>query len=120
MYIPSAVNNWLLRRDMGMVAEQKRRCGTGTVWTTSWALGILYMVMLPRTVTSSQEYAADFKFLLCRFAVSTLGIGLSKYALAGVEAGMLMDPRWAPRNAMQLMAHSDRVYPLALPAAEVC
>ena len=44
-----------------------------------------------------------------RFVISAVGIGMSKYALAGVEAGMLMDTRWAPQNAMQLMAHSDKV-----------
>ena len=34
---------------------------------------------------------------------------MNKYGLAGVEAALLMDPRWAPRNAMQLMTHCDKV-----------
>ena len=39
---------------------------------------------------------------------------MSKYGLTGVEAAMLMDRRWAPHNAMQLMAHSDKVLTLPL------
>lgn len=30
-------------------------------------------------------------------------MNLSKYGLTGVEAGMLMDPRWAAKNTMQIM-----------------
>ena len=52
----------------------------------------------------------------CRFAISALGIGMCKYSLTGVEAGMLMDKWWAPENAMQLMAHSDRVCLRVLPS----
>jgi hypothetical protein len=47
--------------------------------------------------------------LLARFVVSALGIGLSKYGLAGVEASMLMEKKWTAANAMQLMAHCDKV-----------
>lgn len=43
------------------------------------------------------------------FVLSAVGIGMSKHGLAGVEAAMLMDQRWAPNNAMQLMAHCDKV-----------
>lgn len=43
------------------------------------------------------------------FVLSAVGIGVSKYGLAGVEAAMLMDRRWAPNNAMQLIAHCDKV-----------
>lgn len=43
------------------------------------------------------------------FVTSALGIGLSKYGLAGIEAAMLMDKKWAPSNAMQLMRHCDKV-----------
>ncbi|KIW09903.1 hypothetical protein PV08_11679 [Exophiala spinifera] len=44
------------------------------------------------------------------FVVSAVGIGMSKYGLAGIEAALLMDPRWAPGNAMQLMIHCDRTW----------
>lgn len=43
------------------------------------------------------------------FILSAVGINLSKYGLAGVEAGMLMNRRWAARNAMQLIMHCDKV-----------
>lgn len=43
------------------------------------------------------------------FVVSSVGIGLSKYGLAGVEAAMLIDKAWALPNAMQLIAHCDKV-----------
>lgn len=43
------------------------------------------------------------------FVTSAVGIGMSKYGLAGVEAAMLMDKRWAPSTAMQLMTHCDKV-----------
>ena len=41
--------------------------------------------------------------------VSTVGIGLSKYGLAGVEASMLMESKFTAENAMQLMSHCDKV-----------
>ncbi|KAJ9609031.1 hypothetical protein H2200_006802 [Cladophialophora chaetospira] len=44
------------------------------------------------------------------FVVSAVGIGMSKYGLAGVEAALLMDPRWAPRNAFQLLLHCDKTW----------
>lgn len=47
--------------------------------------------------------------LLARFVVSAVGIGLSKYGLAGVEASMLMEKKWTAQNAMQLMSHCDKV-----------
>jgi hypothetical protein len=43
------------------------------------------------------------------FILSAVGINLSKYGLAGVEAGMLMDRRWMAQNAMQLTMHCDKV-----------
>jgi hypothetical protein len=43
------------------------------------------------------------------FILSAVGINLSKYGLAGVEAGMLMNRRWRAQNAMQLMMHCDKV-----------
>lgn len=45
------------------------------------------------------------------FILSAVGINLSKYGLAGVEAGMLMNRRWAARNAMQLIMQCDKVSP---------
>ena len=56
--------------------------------------------MLPDLVTDHN---------LPRFVVSAVSIGMSKYGLAGIEAALLMDQRWAPQNAMQLMAHGDKV-----------
>jgi hypothetical protein len=43
------------------------------------------------------------------FVVGAFAINLSKYGLAGVEAGMLMNTRWGATNAMQLMRHCDKV-----------
>ena len=43
------------------------------------------------------------------FVVSTIAIGISRYGLSGVEASMLMDEKWAAKNAMQLMPHCDKV-----------
>ena len=43
------------------------------------------------------------------FILSAIGINLSKYGLAGAEAGMLMNRRWAAQNAMQLIMHCDKV-----------
>jgi hypothetical protein len=42
------------------------------------------------------------------FVLSTIGINLLKYGLSGAEASMLMDPRWAATNAMQIMMHADK------------
>ncbi|KAK5559818.1 hypothetical protein LTR46_001567 [Exophiala xenobiotica] len=44
------------------------------------------------------------------YYICATGIGLSKYGLAGVEAGMLMDKRWAAKNAMQLMSHCEKTW----------
>ncbi|KAK5451473.1 hypothetical protein LTS15_008238 [Exophiala xenobiotica] len=44
------------------------------------------------------------------FVVSATGIGISKYGLAGIEAGMLMDKRWAAKNAVQLMPHCEKTW----------
>ena len=43
------------------------------------------------------------------FFFSTIGLNMSRYGLAGAEAGMLMDRRWKAENAMQLMMHCDKV-----------
>ena len=43
------------------------------------------------------------------FVVSAIAINISKYGLAGIEAAMLMDPRWRAENAMQLTMHCDKV-----------
>jgi len=42
------------------------------------------------------------------FVIATLGLSLSEYGLVGVEASMLMEPGWAPSNAMQIMMHCER------------
>lgn len=41
------------------------------------------------------------------FVIGTIGLNLAEYGLAGVEASMLMEPRWRPRNALQVMMHSE-------------
>lgn len=43
------------------------------------------------------------------FVTSAVGIGISKYGLAGVEAAMLMDKWWAPSATTHLMAHRNKV-----------
>lgn len=71
-----------------------------------WAYYIWYD-FTPGEPPISHSLAADSG--IARFVVSAVGIGMSKYGLAGVEAALLMDRRWAPQNATQLMAHSDKV-----------
>ncbi|KAF4304006.1 hypothetical protein GTA08_BOTSDO07952 [Botryosphaeria dothidea] len=39
------------------------------------------------------------------FLLATVGSNLSKYSVAGIEAAILMEPRWAPMSAAQLMDH---------------
>ncbi|EKG20440.1 hypothetical protein MPH_02250 [Macrophomina phaseolina MS6] len=36
-----------------------------------------------------------------------MGLNLAKYGMVGLEAGLLMDPLWAPKNALQVMEHGD-------------
>ncbi|KAF8242890.1 hypothetical protein K440DRAFT_638170 [Wilcoxina mikolae CBS 423.85] len=44
------------------------------------------------------------------FVISTIGLNISVYGLAGVEASMLMEPDWCASNAMQLVMHCDRTW----------
>lgn len=41
------------------------------------------------------------------FIVGIVGLNLSLYSMAGVEASMLMDPTWDVGNAMVLLMHAD-------------
>ncbi|XPS75938.1 hypothetical protein M3J09_008002 [Ascochyta lentis] len=41
------------------------------------------------------------------FVAGVVGLNLSLYGLAGVEAAMLMEPRWNVGDAMRLMMHAD-------------
>lgn len=43
------------------------------------------------------------------FLIAIFGINLSKYSLRGVEAAMMMDPRWAAKNAMEVMVGDPSV-----------
>ncbi|KAL1961331.1 hypothetical protein VTO42DRAFT_59 [Malbranchea cinnamomea] len=42
------------------------------------------------------------------FLIGVFGIGAAKYGLEGVEAAMLQEPFWAPRNAKVLFMHSEK------------
>lgn len=42
--------------------------------------------------------------------IGIFGINLSGYGLEGVEASMLMDPKWACKNAMQVMVRRLDVF----------
>lgn len=41
------------------------------------------------------------------FLLAKVGLNLSKYSVAGIEAALLMEPRWAPMSAAQLMDHGN-------------
>jgi hypothetical protein len=41
------------------------------------------------------------------FVIGVIGLNLSSYGFEGIEASMLMDPRWAARDAMLIMAHGE-------------
>lgn len=45
------------------------------------------------------------------FLLGIFGLNLSKYGLVGLEAGMLMDKRWAATNAMQIMVCESALCP---------
>lgn len=44
------------------------------------------------------------------FVVGVVGLNLSLYGMAGVEAGMLMEPAWDAGDAMSLMMHADATW----------
>ena len=44
------------------------------------------------------------------FIAGVVGLNLSLYGLAGVEAAMLMEPAWNVGDAMRLMMHADRTW----------
>jgi len=44
------------------------------------------------------------------FLAGVVGINLSMYGLAGVEAALLMHPAWAPRDALALIMHTDATW----------
>lgn len=44
------------------------------------------------------------------FVAGVIGLNLSMYGLAGVEAAMLMEPRWSVGDAMRLMMHADSTW----------
>jgi hypothetical protein len=44
------------------------------------------------------------------FVAGVVGLNLSLYGLAGVEAAMLMEPAWNVGDAMRLMMHADRTW----------
>lgn len=41
------------------------------------------------------------------FVAGVIGLNLSTYGLAGIEAAMLMEPGWNVKDAMRLMMHAD-------------
>ncbi|KAF3035091.1 hypothetical protein E8E12_002267 [Didymella heteroderae] len=41
------------------------------------------------------------------FIAGVVGLGLSRYGLAGAEVGMIAHPRWKVKDKMQLMLHAD-------------
>src|SRR5947207_1357002 len=77
----------------------------------------LYYTLIWYFWIRSNDYEASVKYgrkggrwvYYSWFVLSAIGLNLSKYALAGVEAGMLMDRKWKAQNAMQLMMHCDKV-----------
>jgi hypothetical protein len=44
------------------------------------------------------------------FVAGVIGLNLSLYGLAGVEAAMLMEPAWHVSDAMRLMIHADNTW----------
>ncbi|KAF3049529.1 hypothetical protein E8E11_009958 [Didymella keratinophila] len=44
------------------------------------------------------------------FVAGVIGLNLSMYGLAGIEAAMLMEPRWNVGDAMRLMMHADSTW----------
>jgi hypothetical protein len=42
------------------------------------------------------------------FLIGIFGLGISEYGMVGIEASMMMEKRWAAKNAMQVMMHADQ------------
>ena len=40
--------------------------------------------------------------------IAAVGLNISQYALEGIEASILMDPRWGFSTAVHVLAHSNR------------
>lgn len=84
----------------------------GPIVVSAYFIAIWRIYLAPADVHSPLAFGppgATYVFYSW-FIAGVVGLNLSLYGLAGVEAAMLMEPAWNVGDAMRLMMHADRTW----------